>query len=1649
MSTNAQEFNAVLEEELNHVDARRYRRGLADDAPNAGPGTGGNDAASPPPLTDLRQQAHQRQLVGLAFSGGGIRSATFNLGFLQGLAGLKLVKYFDYLSTVSGGGYIGAWLVAWVQRRAAELPAPATPTAGGSPPPSAAKDVEDKLQPVEEQMAAATPKDPRSPDEPLDPIEHLRRHSNYLAPRRGFLSIDTWVLWALYLRNFLLNQLVLLPAAAIVLLLSRLVMFVYYPTLDADTERLYADYDRRLGSFPRVSMASLRFYGLLAVAVVATAIALISLIRAIHLVRQEKDRVGRPKNSGWLLGWVVAPVILAAASFCALIPNASPLCLSRAVRESQADKDSLSYRFVVGPSTPERIADDIKRIRQWPWWVADLALYMVFAALAIAVIYHNISTVASKSNRVVRAWCFLTGLVWGAMLYGAYRIIDWLYEWDGLEPWQVLQISATARMTALGPPILLLTTVLAISLAVGLLRKHMGEELREWYASLCARLLYAAVAWAVINSVALYGTALVLWAGPWVQFALGSGWLLTVAGGVLAGGGDGTDGRRSQGTYRDVFARLSLPVFVVGIFIIVSLLVHFAVDKPPEFDLGDESIAPSRNEPKYAPTVVSVERTAEKGKVTTERKTAYQRVTDEAAAIGQQYWLGMLNTGNIPRHDRYYLDDTDVDFLADELAVKRKLIDEEDLRVRLGRLQTRRRPWMAEEFRSSLKRYVRGLNRETEKDVEEVRREIFWLVAAQRSPTEIAAASTVGLLAMPVPLAMPMHHVANAPGLVLIPMPNVGRYPALPRRSLVPDATLQFDFDWEILSRLLPASSIRPSIKQKINEEHIQRQLMSFNYQVWPLEELEDEVDKVFPEAWNERVRKMIIQGVKGGTGHFINIDQGFFLSKIGAWLIGCVLVMLVAATQVNVNDFSLHGMYVNRLVRAYLGASRQPEPLTGADPSKRKPDPITGFDPNDDLLLSTLKSKDGQGYDGPVPVMNAAMNLAHGGNLAWQERKAESFIFTPDYCGSETTGYRTTDGRQPYGDGIKLGTAMAVSGAAASPNMGYHSSPAVTFLLTVFNARLGGWFGNPKHVEAWQYSGPPWGFLYLFRELFGVTDDASPYIYLSDGGHFENLGVYELIKRRCRYVVVCDAGQDEEHGFEDLGNLVRKVRIDHGISVEIAPDCLQLQKDSRHSRWHCAIGRIRYDEVDGETTVGTLVYVKPSLTGDEPVDVLHYAASHPGFPHETTANQFFTESQFESYRALGEHIAVSVFKESVDQDGSEVNDVGRPPGTGPADEGRDNHGPPGADSRDYKRQRFCRELFASLVRRWFAMPPNYDASFVATTHSFIDLHDAWRKDPLLWRLTLDVYPELDPDGSRAVAIAEEEGDPLLREIAEVHILLEMLQVAEDAYLSLNLEKYYAHPLNRGWMDVFFRWTSSRTFRKHWPTLRAEFGRDFVGFCERQIGIGEITGEARRLDRQSLETLPDRLLQEFKQEWPNFQELLKTVADGPGATAFRNVEELLNARHTFAWTIYPVPVSVFHASDRARTDVPGRAELPSGLIVVWPNDPAGVVEPKEYVMVMWQRGPYRNSGLGRPAIRSVLKELQEEIRGRYRLRVRLPAANLTGPGGSLQKSIWLAFFDQLNFVRTRPPRSVGQPSVLEMYRDFQGVPPPPAAAHSG
>ena len=356
------------------------------------------------------------------------------------------------------------------------------------------------------------------------------------------------------------------------------------------------------------------------------------------------------------------------------------------------------------------------------------------------------------------------------------------------------------------------------------------------------------------------------------------------------------------------------------------------------------------------------------------------------------------------------------------------------------------------------------------------------------------------------------------------------------------------------------------------------------------------------------------------------------------AWTALFGLLAIVLSTCMGANTFSLHGMYGNRLVRAYLGAAR----------GQRDPHWFTGFDADDNAPLKNCPPA----YSATrrpclFPVVNLTLNLVQARNrtLAWQQRKGAPFTATPRRCGSVRTGYVTTSGYGGKTDGMTLGRAMTISGAAASPNMGYHSSTLVTMVMTLFNVRLGWWLANPgvAHETIWKRSEPVMGLQALLSEAFGRTTDDRSAIYLSDGGHFDNLGLYEMVRRRCHRILVVDAGADPKYEYSDLFSTVRKIRVDLGIRIGV-PQKLPGQADFQGCG-RMVTARIHYSDRDGgepDDVDGVLFVLKPLLNGCEPPDLREYAAttskSKGVFPQQSTADQFFDETQFESYRALGLH---------------------------------------------------------------------------------------------------------------------------------------------------------------------------------------------------------------------------------------------------------------------------------------------------------------------------------------------------------------------------------------------------------------------------
>jgi hypothetical protein len=1047
---------------------------------------------SQPAKATVYEEAHEAQLMGLALSGGGIRSATFNLGVLQGLATLGLLSRFEYLSTVSGGGYIGGWLAAWFRRKGLAS-------------------VKDGLR-----------TDPtRGFGNESPQIRFLRELSNYLTPRKGLASLDTWSVVATYLRNLFLNLAILIPALVAFLLLPRVLLY----------------YHRLAETLPGIVLLGIS--GFLACMAMSTA------TFEMFNLRYAPDRAQSPGRT--VVALVILPLLLAAWFLAVWLSSSSG---------HRLETGSISTWIWVGA---------LAYVVPWVFgWASGFIARRIERVPAPAG--YSFRNEALNEVRLM-VWGLMGGAVGGLFLASVADVVKGLsrhaagFYWGGT-PLVVALMSRDAREAATflwggwGTPVVVAAILAAGFLHTGLAASEFVDEQREWWSRLAGALILYASFLTVLFVLALYGPRWVKSLGQttWVNPSLLATWAVTTVTGVLAGKKSTLAPKSSPGAL-DLVARASPVVFALGLLLTLSYGIDNAL--PHAKGLADRTFG------------------------------------------------------------------------------------------------------------------VQSL-----------------------SPA-----------AFPAKFGILLH-------------PGLGASYFLDLGDLIQD--------------ILPLS--------------------------------------------------LLVLGLL-------------------SWAI---------AARVGANEFTMHALYRNRLVRCYLGASND----------KRHPYGFTGLDARDNniplhtLVRDSPASNDlPRGYEGPYPIINTTLNLIHGGRLAWQQRKAASFVLTPKYCGYEVArpvssmpglvdnGYRPTSG---YRGGLSLGTAMAISGAAASPSMGYHSSPPLAFLLTVFNVRLGRWLGNPRSERTWRNDGPRSGLLYLLCELFGLSNDRRRFVYLSDGGHFENLGIYELVRRRCRFIVACDAGEDHDMRFTDLGNVIEKCRADFGVDIEIDVSELRRAKHQGFSSRHCAVGKIRYDKAEEGAPVGTLVYLKASLTGDEPTDILRYATEHPTFPHQTTADQWFDESQFESYNTLGSHVVKSVFLAAGDPLSLEQMD----------DE----------------------ELFVTLRQHWHPSSIAVSQSFTKHATAMEEIFTLIRRDPRLKFLDEQTYPEsrvLTPNLPQRLWLPARPEE--IR--AGFYASNQMVQFMESVYLDLNLESEWNHPDNRGWINLFRRWAGSGMLRVTWAICCGTYGARFQRFCERRLNL--------------------------------------------------------------------------------------------------------------------------------------------------------------------------------------------------------------------
>jgi hypothetical protein len=382
-----------------------------------------------------------------------------------------------------------------------------------------------------------------------------------------------------------------------------------------------------------------------------------------------------------------------------------------------------------------------------------------------------------------------------------------------------------------------------------------------------------------------------------------------------------------------------------------------------------------------------------------------------------------------------------------------------------------------------------------------------------------------------------------------------------------------------------------------------------------------------------------------------------FHWMKVPGAYLALALLLLALWPFLSVNSNSLHQLYRDRLGGAFLVRRR-------SNTADERVDPV------DDFCLTAIDPR-----RTPYHLINTALNVPGSPFANRRGRNADFFLFSRRYIGSEATGYVETEKAEKVVDGLNIGTAMAISGAAAAPNMGMASMRPLSPTIAFLNVRLGRWVRHPRDIgrrirklnekqrqrelHLLRFPGP----LYLLFEAFsksgrsvreGSDKDNYGFVFLTDGGHIDNLGIYELLRRRCRMIVSIDAEADPEFKGSSLVQVERFARIDLNVTIrmnwtpvrsrtfsvseEIGKNALKTENGP-----HVAVGLIDYPPApggNGEREKGVLVYIKASLSGDENDYVTAYKTAYPRFPHETTADQLFSEEQFEAYRALGEHIA-------------------------------------------------------------------------------------------------------------------------------------------------------------------------------------------------------------------------------------------------------------------------------------------------------------------------------------------------------------------------------------------------------------------------
>jgi hypothetical protein len=1144
-----------------------------------------------------------KNLVGLALSGGGIRSATFSLGLLQGLYRKNMLRIFDYLSTVSGGGYVGGWWSAWLSRE----PSGQTlfPKSESIEPRRISKYLKGQDKLVEGSFCASE-----------DPVHHLRLFSNYLTPRKGILSSDTWQAVAMMARNLLLTWVVLLPVIFTFVLLGQ-----FYFVLQKDSVQEFL----RPFETEKVQVAQA-----------------LKDLPVEYQQERDDDLLRRELQLRKL-----EDQNLPESEF-----NKQKSAIQKAGKK-QLDALGDTERELTELFSQRQIeiqADYRKALLNRLITASFLVVPLLFWLLATTVFWLRVNITPRAIDKVTNA---IPAVIFWVLIISVICLSTTLNWGDLHNPFQILKTQLSEM--AIWKTGLIALSWLTLSAVLWWMSlpfvKNKGERLtREYPKGNLISLLMTSTMTFLLFTVLIVLHRMVrngiiegkfFWLPVMVIAVSGCLWFYS-----LPRHEDKWEWRKLVHGNRIMRLQSVLTVSLVGVVLVLGLsgygyeIAEYLLSNPKSQQFYLDYLAKAGG---WATVIASIA-----GSIFTAIKHS--------------------PTGGEDKHQ-----ETEPTKLTKVIVSATPPLVLICLAVAFAWLSR----WMLIQFNTEPQHFVEKLQvpivvcialylflavyemRAWEK-VEQLLGVVlsillvagiclfilFSLFGNQNEFTSKSAcwspfcytiggigAAVGGLIFMRIPDARKMSLGPFVGGVAIL---LLVLFSLLANKELFVDSKLFA----ALKHASVPVSVVQSSI--------FFVGLISCGVVVlW---------ERWF---WDGNTKRTIFL-----TSFTYAVLAGFLLITffadyehhasltMGYLALGLVLMSLSLSVALgwlsDPNMLSLHMFYKSRLMRAYLGASNP----------NRKSQEISESATGDDVLLRELKNCQ---RGAPFHLINTTLNLVGGKDLATAQRSSDYFVFSKLFAGSSRTGYRRNLPDQYLQGQMTLGTAVAISGAAVSPNMGAKTqTSAVAMLLTLLNVRLGFWAPTPNR-RLWRNSQAGLWPFYILKEFLSQTNDLSSYCYLTDGGHFDNTGLYSLIERGCLYIIVADNGADRNNRFEDLGEAIRRCRIDFKAEIDLDVTPLFAKQDEVSGDYFAQknhiVGTITYDkdhlrELGWNAherrmfNQGVIIVIKPSLVEKESVDLRQYMRQNKDFPQQGTSDLWYDEAQFESYRKLGEWCAQTMIQQ-------------------------------------------------------------------------------------------------------------------------------------------------------------------------------------------------------------------------------------------------------------------------------------------------------------------------------------------------------------------------------------------------------------------